>query len=91
MIGKGSEKRLRQSKKARLQNRLLQKPARGTLVQARKQIEAGDIPGAEESARQFESRIDRAAKKGGIHKNTATRLKSRLRKRLNSAAAVADK
>ncbi len=43
----------------------------------------GDVDG--DAAREAISRIDRAAAKGVIHKNTAARKKSRLVKRLQSA------
>ena len=78
MIGHGAAKRHRQSQKARLQNRWLQKRARTMLLGIRKQIASGNMESVEEHTRLFCSYIDRAAKKGGVHRNTASRLKSRL-------------
>ena len=45
---------------------------------------------AEQLAREAQKRIDMAATKGVIHKNAASRRKSRLAKKVNQSAASAD-
>ena len=52
-------------------------------------IAEGDTDQAKELYGKVSSVIDKAAKKGTIHKNKAARSKSRLAKRLNSMQAVA--
>lgn len=47
-----------------------------------KSLEAGDIKTSEKLLRQVYSRWDKAVKSGVIHKNTASRKKSRLAARL---------
>lgn len=50
-------------------------------------VAAGDIDTARESLQVAISRLDTAAAKGIIHKNTAARSKGRLTKLVNKAAA----
>lgn len=46
--------------------------------------ESGDAEGARNSLLQAESELDRAARKGVVHRNTAARLKSRLVRRVKA-------
>tara|TARA_B100001123_G_C15089703_1_gene939107 strand:- start:300 stop:458 length:159 start_codon:yes stop_codon:yes gene_type:complete len=48
-------------------------------------IAEGDLEGAEVAARGAVIALDKAANKGAIHKNTASRKKSRLIRHLNDA------
>ncbi len=48
-------------------------------------IDAGQLEEAEAMAREAASALDRAARKGVIHKNNAARRKSRLMQHLNKA------
>ena len=50
-------------------------------------VAEGDIENARQSLTVAISRLDRAAKKGVIHKNNAARRKSRLTRLVNQAAA----
>ncbi|MBW7953445.1 MAG: 30S ribosomal protein S20 [Candidatus Dojkabacteria bacterium] len=52
-------------------------------------ISAGDVKTAKSSLPKAYSQIDMAAKKGVIHKNTASRYKSRLSAKVKSAEATA--
>jgi len=78
-----AEKRMRQEKKRRLRNRMVKSTVRTQITKARLAIESGDD--AQEAVRAAVSELDRAAKKGVIHRNNAARRKSRLMKQLNAA------
>jgi len=84
---KSAEKRVRTSEKARRRN-IKQKSAikslRKGLLAA---VETADAPKTAEAYRAFSSGLDKAAKKGVIHKNTATRKKARAAAMLRKAAA----
>jgi len=75
---------MRQNEKRRLRNRAVRSRMRTFTKKAKLAIESGDRELAEESVRQAISEIDRAAKKGVIHRNNAARRKSRLMKRFNA-------
>jgi small subunit ribosomal protein S20 len=77
-------KRMRQEQKRRLHNRSIKSLVRTQITKARNAIAAGD-ENSEEAVRRAVSELDRAAKKGVIHRNNAARRKSRLMKRLNAA------
>jgi len=79
-----AEKRMRQEQKRRLHNRSIKSLVRTQITKARNAISAGD-ENSEEAVRKAVSELDRAAKKGVIHRNNAARRKSRLMKRLNAA------
>tara|TARA_B100001179_G_scaffold145368_1_gene105170 strand:+ start:453 stop:617 length:165 start_codon:yes stop_codon:yes gene_type:complete len=48
----------------------------------------GDIEGAEVAAKGAVVALDKAARKGAMHRNTASRKKSRLIKHLNDAKNI---
>ena len=79
-----AEKRMRQEQKRRLHNRSIKSLVRTSITKARNAIATGD-ENSEEAVRMAVSELDRAAKKGVIHRNNAARRKSRLMKRLNAA------
>jgi small subunit ribosomal protein S20 len=66
-------------------NQPLRTKARTFVTRTRHLIDSGDIEGAEGSARVAIAALDRAAQKGVIHENNASRRKSRLIKSLNKA------
>lgn len=74
-----AKKRLRQNSKRKLTNQVIKTRVKNTVKQA---ITSGEITLAA-------GVIDRAAAKGVIHKNAAARRKSRLAKRIATAAAAA--
>jgi small subunit ribosomal protein S20 len=80
-----AKKRMRQEAKRRLHNRSVKSLVKTQITKARNAISSGD--NAEEAVRVAVSELDRAAKKGVIHRNNAARRKSRLMKRLNAANA----
>ena len=79
---KSAIKRIKQNEKRRKHNRIFAGQARTYVRKARTALEGSDDLVSEESVRQAVSALDKAAKKGVIHKNNAARRKSRLMKRL---------
>lgn len=85
---KSAIKRQRQNEKRQLQNRVVKtrmKTVTKKLAQAEK---AGDPQAILNEFNRAKSAIDKAAKKGIIHPNTASRKKSRLAKSVNKATAA---
>ena len=77
-----AKKRMRQEQKRRLHNRSIKSLVKTQITKARQAI-AVDAD-AEAAVRAAVSELDRAAKKGVIHRNNAARRKSRLMKQLNA-------
>lgn len=85
---KSAQKRHRQSLKRRMRNRMRKNTIKTFSKKAvAAQKEGTDVAAAQSKA---ESLIDKAAKTGTLHKNTAARKKSRLAKALNKAKAAAE-
>ena len=80
-------KRARQTEFKTERNRANTSRLRSALRGIREAIAAGDKKKAEEVYRSASSSIDKAAQKGVLHKNTASRYKSRLKVRLNKVSA----
>ncbi len=77
-----AKKRMRQEQKRRLHNRSIKSLVKTQVTKARLAIADGQD--AEAAVRAAVSELDRAAKKGVIHRNNAARRKSRLMKQLNA-------
>lgn len=85
MIVKGSAaKRHRQSQKRRLRNRAVRSKVHTETRKFSEAFEQNDKKAAVEHFDAVKRLIDSAVGKGVVHKNTAARTKSRLRKKLNS-------
>ncbi len=86
-----AEKRMRQEHRRRAVNRSNKSIVKTQITKARQAIAtAHTSANAEqtiEAVRLAASELDKAAKKGVIHKNNAARRKSRLMKQLNAAIA----
>jgi small subunit ribosomal protein S20 len=78
-------KRIRSSERKRRINQVHESRARTYVKKTRQLIAAGQLEEAEAMAQQAYSALDRAAQKGVLHKNNASRRKSRLAKQLNQA------
>jgi len=76
----------RQSLVHRERNRKYRSQLRSTLKEIRSVIDAKDKAAAKKQLNQAISLIDRMAGKGIIHRNTASRYKSRLNARLAKTA-----
>lgn len=79
---RSAEKQERQGVKRNTRNRAVKSRLRSTLKKARTSAAAGDA-----NLSTGFSEIDKAAKKGVIKKNTASRYKSRLAKSVKRASA----
>jgi small subunit ribosomal protein S20 len=77
-----AQKRMRQEQKRRLHNRSVKSLVKTQITKARQAVAVDE--NAEEAVRAAVSELDRAAKKGVIHRNNAARRKSRLMKQLNA-------
>ncbi len=80
-------KRARQTEKRTLVNRANKSRLRTALRGLREAIAKSDAKAAQSSFGATVSVIDKAVQKGTIHKNTASRYKSRLSARLKTVAA----
>ncbi|MGH2535799.1 MAG: 30S ribosomal protein S20 [Candidatus Promineifilaceae bacterium] len=80
-----AKKRIRISARRHARNRIFRSAARTYVRRARELLRAGDLEAAQEAGRQAISTLDKAARKGVIHKRNAARRKSRLLKRLAAA------
>lgn len=67
----------------RARNKAVRSAVKTSLTKAEKLISKKDASAASAEVIQVVSALDRAAKKGVIHRNQAARRKSRLMKRLN--------
>jgi len=81
-----AEKRMRQEQKRRAHNRSVKSLVKTQVTKARVAITSASVDeaAAEAAVRAAVSELDRAAKKGVLHKNNAARRKSRLMKQLNA-------
>lgn len=81
---KSAIKRNKQNEKRRLRNRVVRGRARTFINKARVAIEAGDKETADVQVKNAIKALDKAAEKGVIHINNASRRKSRLMKLYNA-------
>lgn len=79
-----AKKALRKSKKAFLRNEAIRDGVRKLKKVARVALDAKDKPKVAQAAHDLQVAIDKAAKRGIVHKNKAARLKSRLAKKMRA-------
>ena len=77
-----SEKSFRASLKKSQRNRSVRTRARTAVTAAREAISGGDVAEAETAVLRATSVLDSAASRGTLHRNNASRRKSRLAKQL---------
>ena len=82
-----AKKRIRQNAQHRARNRARKKDIRLAVRSFDEAVQGGDSGAATETLKAAIKKIDQVAAKGAIHKNTASRRKSRLQKKLNAALA----
>lgn len=80
---------IRVSERRRARNQSVRSKVKTLVKKARRDIEAGQLDVAQSEVRDAVSALDKAASKGVLHRNTASRRKSRLMKRLARAEAAA--
>jgi small subunit ribosomal protein S20 len=84
---KSAEKRVRQSERRRLINRNNRTKLRTSIKKLRTALDGGDAQAAGGLLPITVSEIDKAVKKGALHRNAAARHKSRLTRRVTQASA----
>lgn len=77
-----AKKALRKAKKAYARNEIIREGVRKLKKVARVAIDAKNKVEASAAALNLQATLDKAAKRGIMHKNKAARLKSRLAKRI---------
>ena len=82
---KSSEKSIRQTRTRTKRNRAKRTKIRVLRKEALAAVAAGDKAAAQKAYDKFASAADKAAKTHTLHKNTASRLKSRMAARLAAA------
>ena len=80
-----AKKRVRQNIKARARNRHRKEQIKETVKAFTAALTTGAVDKAETALNEVARRLDKVAAKGTIHKNQASRKRSRLAKRLNAA------
>lgn len=81
---KQAQKRIRTNAKARQANKIVRSAMRSAVKKA-------SATGSTDDQSRAQHALDKAAKKGVVHKNAAARKKSRLAKALNKQRAAAGK
>jgi small subunit ribosomal protein S20 len=82
-----AKKRVRQNAKRRLQNRDRKREIRVEIKKFDAVVTSGDKKTAGDELKKAQKVLDRMTARGGIHKKTAARRKSRLAKKVNALAA----
>jgi len=80
------KKRILRSERERLENRRYTSTIKTYFRSLEGQVEAGDTATAESTHRELVSTIDKAVKRGALHKNTGARKKSRAARTLASTS-----
>lgn len=82
-----ARKRARQAEKRRVHNTARRSQMRTQIKKVLKAVETKDGAAARTAYREAASIIDRLANKGIVHRNTASRYKSRLNERVRAVPA----
>ncbi len=86
---RSSKKDIRRTEKRTLANQGVKSRVRTLRKKVLTAIESGDVTAANASLSEFASASDKAAKTKVIHKNTSSRLKSRLAKQISALSQKA--
>jgi small subunit ribosomal protein S20 len=86
---KSAIKRVKQNERRRLRNKVAKTRIKNIVKDIRTNSESSDKEAVLKQLNLAQSIIDKGAKKGAIHKKTASRKISRLAKLINSAATPA--
>lgn len=84
-----SLKRARQTERKTAVNRANKSRVRGSLRALREALQKGDAQAVSEQYKATVSALDKSVQKGILHKNTASRYKSRLNARVKAATVKA--
>jgi len=80
-------KRARQNEKSRARNKAYRTRMRNAIKTVRQAVEQGDAAQAKAALEKAVPIIDKAAAKGTVHKNCASRTVSRLSRKVNALGA----
>ncbi|MCH8207050.1 MAG: 30S ribosomal protein S20 [Chloroflexi bacterium] len=83
-----SAKSARVSERRRVRNAPLRTRAKTFVTRARRLIVTNDLAGAEQAVAEAVVSLDKAAQKGVLHRNNASRRKSRIMKMLHRAKST---
>jgi small subunit ribosomal protein S20 len=83
-----AKKALRVSQRRRDQNKPVRSQVKTYVKKAEQLISSNEPESAREAVQRAMTALDKAAQKGVIHPNNAARRKSRLMKKLNTAASA---
>jgi len=81
---KSAKKRMKTDAQKKVSNNVITSSMRTAIKKVRKDIKENNVEALENDLKIANKRIDKAAKKGLIHKNKAARDKSKLQKSANS-------
>lgn len=84
-----SDKAARVAARRRARNQPLRTRARTFVARARRLIPSGDVEAAERAVTDAVTALDKAAQKGALHPNNASRRKSRIMKQMQQAKQAA--
>ena len=90
-IKKAAFKDLRQSKTRALRNKKVKSDIQALIKKVNKAVTAKDFDKARDWLKQLIKKVDKAAQKGVLKKNTAARKKSRMSKAVSKASKVGKK
>ncbi len=82
---RSAKKRLRQQERRRVRNRAVRSTLRTFIKRVRTAVEESNFEKADADFRLTARKLDQAAAKGVIHRNTASRYKSRLQHLIKTA------
>ena len=82
---KSAEKRLRQSEARRLRNRAAKSAIKTQLRKVREAVASGNLEQADTEYRLAAEKLDKAGQRHIIHRNKASRTKSRLQRLMKAA------
>lgn len=85
---KSAKKALRVSQRRRDQNKPVRSQVKTYVKKAEQLISGNELESAREAVKRAMAALDKAAQKGVIQPNNAARRKSRLMKKLNTAASA---
>ncbi len=85
-ISSSAKKRVRQNEKRRMRNKSVRSNVRTSVKTLRALVAGGNLDQARTQYSLTEKKLDQAVAKGILHKNTASRYKSRLALLINHAA-----
>ena len=79
-----AKKRVRQNASRRVRNRARKSMVKTQIKNLETSITSGDVNKAQEQLQSLTKKLDKISSTSTLHKNTASRLKSRLARRVNS-------